>query len=112
MRTLLNKILVKYPLDKNSIILGFKKAYSLPTLPYKLEKIYYHILFRILRVIGGGCLFLVITGYSLKLPYLVQYIVIPLSIFQTIQMWLIFMIKGIYMTYYLIYKKKEFEVRN
>ena len=105
---------VKFPLGQksNSIILGFKKANSIPTLPNWLEKLNKNIFIRIFRFIGGFCVLLVFTGYSLEFPDLLQYIVILLSIFQILQMWLIFITKAIYMTYTLIYKKTDFEVRN
>ena len=96
----------------NSIILGIKNGMRIPTLPVKINKIYNHIYFRIIRVIGGICLILNLTKFYLNFPDIFQYLILAFSLFQIIQILIIFTIKLIYGIYTLIYKSKEFEVRN
>ena len=99
-------------IDKNSFYLGFMKAYSVPILPKKIENIYSNIYVRVLRFIGGVCLLLVLTNTYLLLPIYLHKIIIVVGAIQSIQILIIFTIKIIYGLYTLIYKSKEFEIRN
>ena len=53
---------------KNAFYLGFIRAYSLPTLPAKLELFYNNIFVRIFRFIGGLAFLLIVTKTYLILP--------------------------------------------
>ena len=88
------------------------KAYSVPMLPKKIEYIYSNIYVRILRFIGGVCLLLVLTNKYLLLPIYLHKIIIVVGAIQSIQILIIFIIKIIYGLYTLMYKSKDFEVRN
>ena len=105
-KKLLNKI------EKNSIYLGILKGYNIGILPEKVYKIYNNIFIRILRFIGGVCLFLVLTSYYLSLPIILHKIIIIIGFIQSIQIVIILLIKIIYGVYTLKYKSKDFEVRN
>lgn len=109
------KIFNKYILpkiDKNSFYLGFMRAYNVPMLPKKIEVIYSNIYVRVLRFIGGVCLLLVLTNKHLLLPIYLHKFIIVVGAIQSIQILLIFIIKIIYGLYTLIYKSKDFEIRN
>jgi len=98
-------------LGKNSIYLGFIRAYSIPTLPAKVELIYSHIFVRILRFIGGLSCVLVVSKTHLMLPaFLHLFLSIPASI-QITQIIVILIIKFFYGLYTIIYKKEKFEIR-
>lgn len=97
---------------KNSVYLGIRKAYSIPTLPPKVETLYNHIFFRIFRVIGGTCFLLIVTKFYLNLPEILQLFCTIIGSIQITQVIIIFLIKFCYGIYTLIYKKEIFEVRN
>jgi len=97
---------------KNSFYLGFIRAYSIPTLPAKVELFYSHIFVRILRFIGGLSFLLVVTKLSLFLPRFLHLVLAILASIQITQIILILIIKFFYGIYTLIYKKEKFEVRN
>ena len=99
-------------ISKNSFYLGFMGAYNVPMLPKKIEVIYSNIYVRILRFIGGVCLLLVLTNKHLLLPIYLHKLIIVVGAIQSIQILLIFIIKIIYGLYTLIYKPKDFEIRN
>ena len=98
--------------SKSSVYLGFVKAYNIPTLPKKLEIIYSNIYVRILRFIGGFCLLLILTNNHLSLPNCLHKLIIVVGAIQSIQILTIFIVKIIYGLYTLIYKSKDFEVKN
>jgi hypothetical protein len=97
---------------KNSFYLGFIRAYSIPTLPAKVELFYSHIFVRILRFIGGLSFLLVVTKLSLILPGFLHLFLAILASIQITQIILILIIKFFYGIYTLIYKKEKFEIRN
>lgn len=99
-------------LDFNSIKLGIKKGISIPTLPYKFNRIYSHFFIRILRVIGGFFAIMVLTKNHTLFPYPFDYIAIFIAIIQIFQIIIISIIKVIYSIKKLIKNPKEFEVRN
>ena len=99
-------------IDKNSFYLGFMKAYNVPILPKKIENIYSNIYVRVLRFIGGVCLLLILTNKHLLLPVYLHKLIIVVGAIQSIQILIIFIIKIIYGLYTLMYKSKDFEVRN
>lgn len=105
-------VINKTPIHKNSIYLGIVKAYKIPMLPDKINKFYNHIYIRILRFIGGFCLLLLLTKTYLVLSTHLHLPIIIMGLIQSIQIILIFLIKGIYGIYMLKYKSKEFEVKN
>jgi len=94
------------------ISLGLKKGYNIPTLPHKLENLYSNIYIRIFRVIGGLCLLLVLTSNYSLFPVYLHTLIKIIGFIQSIQIVIIFIIKAIYASYTLIYKSKDFEVRN
>jgi hypothetical protein len=98
--------------EKKSLYLGFKRGYDIPILPEVIFKFYNIIYIRILRVIGGLCLFIVLTKIHLILPTYLHFPIIIIGFLQSLQICIIFMIKICYGLYTLIYKKKLFEVRN
>jgi hypothetical protein len=102
----------KQKIKENSIFLGIKKGISISILPPKINKIYNSILFRIFRVVGGISLLLVISHKYLILPDLFHKPILYLGLLQSIQMIFFFIIKLIYGIYTLIFRAKEFEVRN
>nr|YP_009652979.1 hypothetical protein [Taiwanofungus camphoratus]QCG70017.1 hypothetical protein [Taiwanofungus camphoratus]UKQ56123.1 hypothetical protein [Taiwanofungus camphoratus]WRO45218.1 hypothetical protein [Taiwanofungus sp. YW-2023a] len=111
----MRNFLLKYlsiNIDKNSIYLALKKGYSVPILPEKVDKIYNNIYIRILRFIGGLCLLLVLTSSYLLSPAYLHKLIIIIGAIQSVQMFILFIVKFIYGIYTLIYKSKEFEVRN
>lgn len=111
----MNNFFNKYVLskiDKNSFYLGFMRAYNVPMLPKKIENMYSNIYVRILRFIGGICLLLVLTNKHLLLPIYLHKLIIVIGAIQSIQILIIFFIKIIYGLYTIIYKPKEFEIRN
>lgn len=94
------------------ISLGLKKGYNIPTLPHNLENLYSNIYIRIFRVIGGLCLLLVLTSNYSLFPVYLHTLIFFLGFIQSIQIVIIFIIKAIYASYTLIFKSKDFEVRN
>lgn len=81
---------------QNSIYLGFIRAYSIPTLPAKVELIYSHIFIRILRFIGGFSCLLVLTKTHLMLPAFLHLFLSILASIQMTQIILILIIKIFY----------------
>src|SRR5215813_8719992 len=98
--------------DSHSIFLAIKKANSVSLLPKKIEILYQNIFVRIFRFIGGICLLIVLTSYYLKIPVYLHNPIIIIGFLQSVQIFIIFIIKICYGFYTLKYKKKEFEVRN
>src|SRR5229473_2505394 len=99
-------------IKNNSFYKGVMKGYKVPTLPKKIELILNNVYIRILRFIGGLCLLLILTSSHLSFPMYLQFIIVILGCLQSIQIMVIFVIKFIYGIYTLIYKAKDFEVRN
>jgi hypothetical protein len=97
---------------KNPFYLGFIRAYSIPTLPAKIELIYSHIFVRIIRFIGGLSCLLVLTKTHLILPAFLHLFLSILASIQITQIIIILIIKFCYGIYTLIYKKEKFEIRN
>ena len=98
--------------DKNSFVLGIEKGFNMPTIPPRIEAFYYHPFMRIFRVIGGICLILVLTKkYIIFYANLHFFILIIAAIHITLIV-IILNIRVIFGIYTLIYKKKDFEVRN
>jgi hypothetical protein len=107
-----------------SIILGFKKAFSVPSLPKKIEDFYSHIFTRIFRFLGGVAVLITLTkGILIDHSQLDKYLGESLSTFITFSIYiysaiflfftLIINIIKIFYTIYLLIKKPEvFEVRN
>jgi hypothetical protein len=81
-------------------------------LPPKIEKLYSNIFIRIFRFIGGICLILTITEYFKLFPGFLHVIILIFAIIQSVQIFFIFLIKFSYGIYIIIYKSKEFEIRN
>ncbi len=96
----------------NSLKKGFIKGWNIQPLPLKLYNVYNHIFFRIFRVLGGISAVLVLSKNYLLLPFIFQYLVLALGLFQFIQMTIFFVLKSFYLIKKLIYNPEEFEVRN
>jgi len=117
-KTLINKKIFSFKTwfqlkwGKNSIYLGFIRAYSIPTLPTKVELIYSHIFVKILRFIGGLSCLLVLTKTHLMLPDFLHFLLSVLASIQMTQIIIILIIKFFYGLYTIIYKKEKFEIRN
>jgi len=97
---------------KNSFYLGFIRAYSIPTLPAKVEQIYSHIFVRIFRFIGGLSFLLVVTNTYLILPGFLHLFLAILASIQITQIIIILIIKFFYGLYIIVFKKEKFEIRN
>jgi len=97
---------------KNSIYLGFIRAYSIPTLPAKVVLFYSHIFVRILRFIGGLSCVLVLTKTHLLLPAFLHLFLSILASIQMTQIIIILIIKIFFGLYTIIYKKEKFEIIN
>ena len=96
----------------HDIYLGFRKAYDISLLPRRVELIYTSYVIRILRVIGGFCMVLVLTGkYSLFVKEL-HILIFIAALLQSILISIIFIIKFVYGLYIIIKKPEIFEVRN
>ena len=97
---------------RGDIYLGFRKAYDISLLPRRVELIYTSYVIRILRVIGGFCMVLVLTGkYSLFVKEL-HILIFIAALLQSILISIIFIIKFVYGLYIIIKKPEIFEVRN
>lgn len=107
-----NSILHKLKTSNNNYVIGFKKAYSVPSLPLKVEKIFNLIYVRVFRFIGGLSLVMVLLNYHLTYPLYIQKIMIILGSIQASLVLIIIFIKIIFGIYILIYKKEMLEVRN
>ena len=108
--TILKNLLKK--IDTNSIYLGVKKGYNMPTLPQNILDFQNKPIIRIIRVLAGICLLLLLTSKYLLFPLYLHNIIMILGIVQSLQISIIFIIKFIYGIYTLKYKSKDFEVRN
>jgi len=98
--------------NKNSFVLGLKKGLSIPTLPPKINQLYYNPLMRIFRVIGGICILLVLTNQFLIFSYkIIRFTILFIASIHAIFIVIIFIIKIVYSIYTLIVKSKEFEIR-
>lgn len=100
--------------SKNSIYLGVMRAYSIPTLPAKVERYYNNIFVRIFRFNGGLSFLMVVTNtnFYLQLPKILQLLCAIVASIHVTQVFIIFMIKTFYCFYTLLYKREKFEVRN
>jgi len=99
---------------KNSFYLGIQRAYIILTLPLSVENYYNHIFVRIFKVVGGISFILLATKSDLylQLPHIFHWICSIIASIHVTQVFIIFIIKIIYGTYALIYKREKFEVRN
>jgi len=99
---------------KNSIFLGAQRAYSLPTLPAKVEKYHNHVFVRIFRFLGGLSFLMVATNinYDLKLPAIVLWTIIIVACIHVTHVIIILLIKFFFSLYTLIFDRKKFEIRN
>ena len=95
-----------------NIYLGLEKALTLRKLPLSVYKIHNHLIYRILRVIGGICFLLMISKISNQFPFEISIIINILGVIHTIQMTIIIIIKTIYVFYIIIYKPELLEVRD
>ena len=102
----------KVKMSKNSIYLGIAKGYSVPLLPFSLEKFYNNKFIRILRVIGGISFIIVVTKIYLYFPDNLHLFITIIAAIQITQIIIVFLIKCIYGLYTLKYRKDKFEVRN
>lgn len=106
----INNIKIKF--RYNDIKIGLVKGFSLPLLPRNVENILNKPIIRILRVIGGFCAVLVITGKYKLLPSEMHIPLIIMGLLQLIQINIVSIIKIIYGLKRLIKHPEDFEVRN
>jgi cytochrome c oxidase subunit 2 len=100
----------------NSIIIGFKKGYSINTLPDNIRIFLDYPVIRILRVIGGFSVIFYLMNkngiISYNLPYYLNIIITIFAFIQLVQIIIISVIKFVYSLNKLIRNRKELEVRN
>ncbi len=94
---------------QNSFYLGFQRACIIPTLPLSVENYLNHIFVRIFRVIGGIFFLLLVTksDFYLQLPHIFHLFFSIIASIHVTQVLIIFIIKIIYSTHTLIYKRKN-----
>jgi hypothetical protein len=97
---------------KNSVYLAFIRAYSIPTLPPKVELFYYNIFVSIFRFIAGISLLLIVTKIYLFLPGFLHLFLAILASIHITQIIIILIIKIFYGVYIIVFKKEIFEIRN
>ena len=97
---------------KNSIYLGFNRAYNIPTLPGKVQRYIDNVFIRIFRVIGGLSTFLVLTHLYLELPNFLHLLCAVVASLHVTQVFIIYNIKIFYGIYTIFFKREQFEVRN
>ena len=97
---------------KNSFYLGLMRAYSIPTLPVKVEKYYNHIFVRIFRVLGGISVLMVLSNFYLDLPNVFTFLCVFVACIHITLVFIIFIIKTFYSLYILIFRREKFEIRN
>ncbi len=103
----------KLNISKNSFVLGFKKAYEVPSSPDKWNKIYHHPLMRIFRVIGGiAFLMVIVNNNHLDFSLILQKILISLAFIQASLVLINMTIRLTYGICVLMFQKKKLEVRN
>lgn len=111
---IINKIEnVKY---MNSIIKGVKHGWSISIMPKFLGNILNNIFVRIFRFLGGLCVLFVLLQkqhiIDLKLPIILNYIIMYMALFQMVQILIVGIIRFFYGMNKLINHSNEFEVRN
>ena len=97
---------------QNSLYLGLLRAYSISTLPVKVEKYYNHIFFIIFRVIGGISVLMVLSNFYLDLPNVFTFLCVFVACIHITLVFIIFIIKTFYSLYILIFRREKFEIRN
>ena len=98
-------------LKKTAIFKAFYRVWSLPKLPAKINIIYNHIYFRILRVIGGFSFILLISKIFDSFPNNIQLVITIIAFIHITQMTIMWFIKFIYAMYIMIYHPELLEVR-
>jgi hypothetical protein len=96
---------------------GFKLGWKMSTLPEKMQIVHNHPLIRIFRVIGGFCIFIVVTRHS---PVFISILIkAPLSIaitivsFALLHLFYIFVISSYRLKHiHYLFKNNKLEVRN
>jgi len=98
--------------QKTSLFKAIYKFWNIPKLPLKIQNFLLHPIIRVLRVIGGICVFCMVSKLNIFLPVELKYFIDIIAFFQLIQMSIIVFIKTLYAIYIFIYKPEYFEVRN
>jgi len=88
------------------------RAYSIPTLPDRVEKYYNNIFVRIFRFIGGLSFLFIITNLYLQLPKILHLFCAIVASIHVTQVTIILIIKTFFSLHTLICKRDKFEVRN
>jgi|SRR5882762_3485967 len=90
------------------------RAYSIPTLPAKVENYYKKRLVRIFRFIGRVSFWMVATNtnFYLQLPKIVHLLCLIVACIHVTHVIIILLIKFFFCLYILIFERKRFEVRN
>jgi hypothetical protein len=90
------------------------RAYSIPTLPAKVEKYYNNSLVRIFRLIGRVSFLMVATNtnFYLQLLKIVHLLCLIVACIHVTHVIIILLIKLFFCLYILIFERKRFEVRN
>ena len=97
---------------QNSIFLGAMRAYTIPTLPARIERYNNNIFVRIFRLIGALCFLFIISKFYLHLPNFLRLLCAVVACIHITQVFIIFLIKTVYSLHTLIYKRDLFFIRN
>ena len=95
----------------NTIILGIKIGISIDTLPLKVRNLIEKPFSRLLRVIGGICLLLILSGIYEKFDFPFIWVILILGLSQSLFMVIINFTKFFYGTYIFFNKPELFEVK-
>jgi len=97
---------------KKDFILGFKKAYNVDFLPPKLVSFNNRLAVRGFRVLGGVCLFLILSKLQNHFYDPVRRIIFILGLSHMAYFMFINIVKLVYGAYLIVCKPQLFEVRN
>ena len=80
----------------NSTKKGIVKGLTVQVLPAKINNFYKIPFVRVIRVIGGTCLFLCLTDKHLALPFPLQCLVLSLGLIQIVHMFIFYILNSYY----------------
>ena len=95
----------------NTIILDIKIGISIDTLPLKVRNLIEKPFSRLLRVIGGICLLLILSGIYEKFDFPFIWVILILGLSQSLFMVIINFTKFFYGAYIFFNKPELFEVK-
>lgn len=96
----------------NSTKKGIVKGLTVQVLPAKINNFYKNPFVRVIRVIGGTCLFLCLTDKHLVLPFPLQCLVLSLGLIQIVHMFIFYILNSYYTMKKLRNNPELFEVKN